>query len=81
MEKDKKKELVVKCPHCGDFVVINELNCRIFRHGTHIHSGIQINPHLSKMACDALFNSKTIYGCGKPFYVTAALEAITCDYI
>lgn len=86
MSKHKKDEDVdvVNCPHCGGAVVILELNCKIFRHGTFIKDGKQINPHEIKELCDIYVKENLIYGCGKPFKVTKEgkeYKAEICDYI
>jgi hypothetical protein len=46
--EDVKEDLIVECPHCKDPVLIQQLNCRIFRHGTLKHNGIQMEPHTPK---------------------------------
>jgi hypothetical protein len=78
-------EIIVLCPHCKASILIEKLNCCIFRHGTIIKSGKQINPHLSKKYCEMLINKKLIYGCGKPFKIIKNenndFEATICDYI
>lgn len=28
---------VINCPHCGGLIVIEKLNCKIFRHGYKKH--------------------------------------------
>jgi hypothetical protein len=74
----------VCCPHCGDYVVIEQVNCAIFRHGVFKSDMSQINPHLPKINCDELIEKKLIYGCGKPFRVIKennSWTAIQCDYI
>ena len=71
--------LIVTCPHCGDYIIILKLNCRIFRHGVFKDSLQQIPPHLDKPSCDKIL--KKIYGCGKPFQITSDNQAIICDYI
>jgi hypothetical protein len=68
-EKESNIHLILKCPHCEDFVLIDKLNCGIFRHGIIIHSGNQMNPHETKENCDKLKNQNLIYGCGKPFKI------------
>ena len=79
--------LLLKCPHCDDFVEIIEINCAIFRHGIFKDNLQQINPHLSKIECDNLINNNLIYGCGKPFQIIKkenqndTYELIICDYI
>jgi hypothetical protein len=80
-----KNDIIVICPHCKELVIIEKLNCCIFRHGIFIKSGKQINPHLPKNHCLMLINKKLIYGCGKPFKIIQnknnEFEAIICDYI
>jgi len=77
-------EPILICPHCDEFLIIKKLNCGIFRHGIFKHNFKQINPHLSKIECDKLFNNNLIYGCGKPFQILIEnnIWNITkCDYI
>ena len=83
--KDQQKELIVICPHCEWPVSIEKLNCQIFRHGSLISNGRQMDPHLSKEKCDYLIVNKLINGCGKPFFVKQDENGIwvaeECDYI
>ena len=75
---------VITCPHCKEPVLIEKLNCGIFRHGQYKNSGKKIGPHSSKEKCEALVNSKAIYGCGKPFKITKKnyiLDVSECEYI
>jgi len=75
---------VVICPHCKESIIIEEINCAIFRHAVLKINNQQINPHSSKDICDDLIEKKLIYGCGKPFQLIKKdnkLEAIICDYI
>jgi len=73
------------CPHCKELVLIEQLNCCIFRHGILIESGKQIDPHASKELCDYYIEKNKIYGCGKPFQIIKnennELIAVICDYI
>ena len=72
----------ITCPHCKCIVEIQELNCRIFRHGIYKHNGKQMNPHLPKNECETLYREGKIWGCGKPFYVSVKTnQAEVCDYI
>ena len=84
-DKEITSDIVVNCPHCQEPVLIEKLNCRIFRHGTYINTNEQIPPHTSKEICDNLVQEKRIYGCGKPFQIvedpTSEWCAIVCDYI
>ncbi len=75
---------IFTCPHCNDQVVvrIQEVNCKIFRHGIMKSNYQQMNPHASKETCDSLKEQDLIYGCGKPFKLTDDLQyVLTCDYI
>lgn len=82
---DITKDIVVRCPHCLDSVLIEKLNCRIFRHGTLKNNGEQINPHETKDVCDYFVANNMIYGCGKPFKIEQKQDgefvAIVCGYI
>ena len=88
--KDLEKDIVVHCPHCLEAIVIEQLNCCIFRHGTLKTNGQQIDPHASKELCDFYIKNELIYGCGKPFFISKDIKnnvitdewiAINCDYI
>jgi hypothetical protein len=86
MEKRENIDLIVKCPHCNDYILIEKLNCKIFRHGTLKESGIQINPHASKEECDNYAKNNLIYGCGKPFRIIEnstqeKYKVVDCEYI
>ena len=78
--------LIIMCPHCSEFILIliEELNCCIFRHGVIIKTGIQLDPHASKELCDFYINTNQIYGCGKPYQIiieNMKYIAVKCDYI
>jgi hypothetical protein len=79
------KDIVVSCPHCQSPILIEQLNCKIFRHGIFITNGQQMNPHETKEVCEYFVANKMIYGCGKPFRIISAtngsLVAIVCGYI
>lgn len=60
---------IVICPNCKSFVVIEKINCAIFRHGIDKITQQQIPPHLDKESCDKLYNEGKLYGCGKPFKI------------
>jgi len=78
-------KLVVQCPHCKYPVLIEELNCRIFRHGVFKINGKQIDPHAPKLSCDFYVKNRLILGCGKPFQIIPNQDdtfiAVICDYI
>jgi hypothetical protein len=76
--------VIVTCPHCGEPIIIIQINCGIFRHGVLIKSGKQMDPHLNQIECEKLINKKLIYGCGKPFQIikkSDIYETVVCDYI
>ena len=60
---------IILCPHCKDYILIQELNCGIFRHGVVKTTGEQIPSHASKEVCEAYIQQDLIYGCGKPFEI------------
>lgn len=74
----------IQCPHCKDYIIIEKINCGIFRHGVIKSTLIQINPHLEKDKCEKLKNLDLIYGCGKPFKIINENNkwiAVVCEYI
>jgi hypothetical protein len=80
----KTENFEVKCPHCEEYIIIEQINCAIFRHGILKSNLIQIDPHLSKFYCDKFKEQDLIYGCGKPFKIVLENNewiAIECDYI
>ena len=81
----KIEEPIVICPHCKEPIVIEKLNCGIFRHGVSKVTGQQLAPHLDKQNCDSLKERDLIYGCGKPFLVKQEANgfffAEECGYI
>ena len=84
MSNSNKVNIIVNCPHCLMCIIIEELNCCIFRHGTLIESGKQIDPHSSMELCNYYVEQKKIYGCGKPFRIVIQNNEyvpVPCDYI
>lgn len=84
------ENFTVSCPHCKEFVLIEKLNCRIFRHGILKSNGLQIDAHAHKELCDYYFEKELIYGCGKPFQIIEQINnstnkveftPIICEYI
>lgn len=87
---EQHNEIVVECPNCFTPVLIEKLNCCIFRHGVLKANGQQINPHALKELCDFYVEKDLIVGCGKPFQIIVnpvskdkddKFIAIKCDYI
>ena len=79
----KNINIIVNCPNCNTPVLIEQLNCRIFRHGILKSDNTQIDPHASKELCDYYINNDLIYGCGKPFRILENnnFKTVTCEYI
>ena len=73
--------LIINCPHCFQPIIIEELNCRIFRHGALKSNNEQINPHATEQECIYYKTNDLIYGCGKPFKINNDLQVEICDYI
>ena len=77
---------IFQCPSCLDYIIvnINEINCKIFRHGIFKNSNNQIDPHTSKVDCDKYVEQDMIFGCGKPFCLKDIGDkwyVDICDYI
>lgn len=75
---------IIECPHCKQYVIIEQINCAIFRHGIYKNNLQQINPHMPKIECEELKNNDLIYGCSKPFRLDKKNDiwiALECDYI
>ena len=85
MEQILTTDLIVYCPHCSEPILIEKLNCCIFRHGILIASGRQIDPHSPKELCDFYITNNKIFGCGKPFQVKRDINQLffaeECEYI
>ena len=84
VNEELKEPLVVFCPHCEEIVLLEKLNCCIFRHGVFKEGEKQMNPHAPKEECDRYVKEQKIYGCGKPFRVVKAgneFKTQVCDYI
>ena len=58
--------MFVECPWCGGIIEIEQINCKIFRHGYFIKTNTQINPHLTQAQTDKILPD--IWGCGGQFY-------------
>ena len=74
----------VICPHCKMSILIEEINCRIFRHAVFKQTGEQMPPHSSKSDCDDAFEKGFVYGCAKPFILELKDNiwiAVPCEYI
>lgn len=78
------EEPILICPHCNEYIIIEKINCGIFRHGIFKNNGQQIDAHSSKNDCDNYIVNDLIYGCGKPFRIIMdnnIFKIEICDYI
>lgn len=66
---------IIQCPHCFDYVLIEDIGCGIFRHG-YDKEFKQVCPNASRYVCEI----NTFYGCGKPFRIIAD-EVVKCQYL
>jgi len=77
-------DIIVSCPHCNEYILIEKINCGIFRHGIFKNNEKQIDPHSNKEICDYYIQNNMIYGCGKPFQILLEnniIKLVTCDYL
>ena len=75
-------DIIVSCPHCKDYILVEKLNCHIFRHGIFINNGEQISPHSTKEMCDYFVSNNMIYGCdhGVPFHEDFKLRTVLWQF-
>ena len=84
MTTSTKIQFIITCPNCEELIIIEKLNCCIFRHGVYKKTNKQINPHTSQEKCEKLIKDNLIFGCGKPFKIIIDGDkaiALQCDYI
>ena len=76
---------IITCPHCQEKVLIEQVNCGIFRHAVFKSSGDQVPPHLPENECLKLIEADAVVGCCKPFRLllreNGVYEAVQCGYI
>ena len=74
---------VVECPHCKVSILIDALNCGVFRCGVWSDTGVQMNPHMTEEECHAALGQ--IWGCSRPFQVavdvSGVMHSVPCGYI
>lgn len=75
-----KIDCIVQCPHCNEYVWIEQLNCRIFRHAV-FKTGSPVHPHSTQSECELFLEKGLVYGCAKPFQILDTGEVVKCDYI
>ena len=52
--------MIIICPHCREYIDIEEINCGIFRHGVLISNRQQIHPHSSEELCNFYITNNKI---------------------
>ena len=79
------EDLIVVCPNCNEYVIIEKINCQIFRHASYKVNGEQLPPHTGQETCEALTKAGLLHGCGKPFRIVKNENnenvAVVCGYI
>lgn len=81
---DIGKYYLFTCPHCEGQIEVDktQVNCAIFRHAIYKKNLTQVNPHLTKEACNSLIKKDLVYGCCKPFRINIDTKKVEiCDYI
>jgi hypothetical protein len=61
------EEKILSCPNCGVGIIIESVNCGIFRCGAFKNGLQQIDPHAEKETVERLIANDEIWGCGQPF--------------
>ena len=74
-----EKEIIKSCPVCFQFVVIEQINCGIFRCGVFKDTFECIPPHSSKEQIELWKKAGRIWGCGSPMELVNN-ELVVCDY-
>jgi hypothetical protein len=72
--------LYVECPHCQYIILIEDINCRIFRHAVYKDTFEPVNPHASEEECNRLLSEHKVIGCCKPFKLNEQNIPEICNY-
>ncbi len=80
MSEIKEDIVLYECPHCHGSVVIEAINCAIFRHAEMKDKSKILNPHASQQEMEQLIQTNSILGCGKPFRLNGNQPEV-CDYL
>jgi hypothetical protein len=72
--------LYIECPHCQYIILIEDINCRIFRHAVYKDTFEPVNPHASEEECKRLLSSDAVIGCCKPFKLNEQNIPEICNY-
>lgn len=72
-------DMIKTCPVCFQFVVIEQINCNIFRCGVFKDTFEYIPPHTSKEQIELWKKAGRIWGCGTAMELVNN-ELAVCDY-
>ena len=61
--------MIVTCPWCSEFVLIEDIGCGIFSHSVMKDTMKQLNSLTSKEQCDYLKYNDLIFGCAGQFRI------------
>lgn len=71
--------LIVTCPWCNVEIIIEKINCAIFRHAVYKISFEQVPPHLAEIECKLAISQDLVWGCCLPFEILNE-KATKCEY-
>lgn len=85
---EEKDGYYFTCPQCNQlgFIMRNEINCGVFRHGHLKATGMPIPPHASEAECERLLEEGLVYdnACAKPYRIRKednVWKIESCGYI
>lgn len=61
--------MLIQCPHCQQFVLIEDIGCGIFSHSVMKDTMKQLNSLASKEYCDYLKYNDLLFGCAGQFRI------------
>jgi hypothetical protein len=77
LQTNKKMERIIECPHCFAYIMIEQMNCKIFVCAVYKSTGTPVNPHISKADIDHLLATDQVYGCGGSFELQTNFDVPT----
>ena len=72
---------LIKCPNCNLPILIESINCGIYRCGVFRSNGQPVYPHAPRIECEFYVNNQLIYGCANPFKYNGKDPPEICEYI
>ncbi len=72
-------DFIVTCPHCSEYIWIEQINCGIFRHAAYIANNEAIPPHTSREECMRLLENNLVQGCAGPFRLVLTEKKIKSE--